>query len=188
MKGQRIVSIWLPRLAIERWIKASGASDEDRVALVIEAAHGQLIHASTRAAGVRRGTRLTDARALDPGLQAVAADLAGDAALLARLARWASRWSPLVEADGEDGLRLDISGVAHLFGGEAGLLRDIEARFGGLGLTCRVAVAETAAAAWGLARYSPLFNPFPSPLEGEGDSATAERGEGVLHSPHPPTA
>ena len=143
----------MPRLAIERWLKARGASDEDRVALVVDAAHGQLVHAATSAAGVRHGTRLTDARALDPGLQAVAADVAGDAELLGRLARWASRWSPLVEVDGEDGLRLDAGGVAHLFGGEAGLVRDIETRFAALGLTCRAALAETAGAAWGLARF-----------------------------------
>jgi protein ImuB len=155
MKSQRIASLWLPRLSIERWLKASGGSDEDRVALVIDAAHGQMVHAATHAAGVRCGTRLTDARALDPGLAAVAADLAGDAALLARLARWASRWSPLVEVDGEDGLRMDVSGVAHLFGGEAALMRDIEKRFAAMGLTCRVAVAATTGAAWGLARYSP---------------------------------
>ena len=155
--------MWLPRLPIERWQRASGAPDDAdetlRVSLVVEAAHGQLVHAATAAAGVRRGTRLTDARALDPGLQAVAADVAGDAALLARLARWASRWSPLVEIDGDDGLRLDVTGVAHLFGGEAGLVRDIEARFEAMGLTCRVAVAPTSGAAWGLARY-----PSPDPL------------------------
>ena len=179
----------MPRLAIERWIKASGASDDDRVehnqrvVLVIEAAHGQLVHAATRAAGVRRGTRLTDARALDPGLQAVAADVAGDADLLARLARWASRWSPLVEVDGEDGLRLDVSGVAHLFGGETGLLRDIEARFAGLELTCHVALAATTGAAWGLARFSTSpSSSFPFPLAG---ASTAERGEGVRRSPPP---
>ena len=150
--------MWLARLPIERWLKRSGAADNAdqtwRVALVVEAAHGQLVHAATTAANVRRGTRLTDARALDPGLQAVAADPAGDAELLGRLARWASRWSPLVEIDGEDGLRLDVSGVAHLFGGESGLLRDIEARFDTLGLTAQAAIAETAGAAWGLARFS----------------------------------
>ena len=160
----------MPRLPIERWLKASGASDDDRIALVVEAAHGQLVHAATAAAGVRRGTRLTDARALDPGLAAVAADVAGDAELLGRLARWASRWSPLVEIDGEDGLRMDVSGVAHLFGGEAGLVRDIEARFAGLGLTCRVALAATTGAAWGLAR-------FPSPLgEREGPARRSRVG------------
>ena len=173
MTAQRIASIWLPRLAIERWLKASGASDEMRIALVVEAAYGQLVHAATAAAGARRGTRLTDARAIDPGLAAVAADVAGDAALLGRLARWASRWSPLVEADGEDGLRMDVSGVAHLFGGEAGLLRDIEARFEAMALTCRVAVAPTAGAAWGLARFPSPRSPSASrPLpQGEGNLA-----------------
>ncbi|MEQ7874170.1 DUF6504 family protein [Sphingomonas sp. ASV193] len=152
----RILSAWLPRLAIERWSKESGAPAEARVALVVEAAHGQRIHAvsdAARAMGARPGMRLTDARALDPGLQAVAADLAGDAALLARLARWAGRWSPLVEVDGDDGLRIDISGVAHLFGGEAGLVRDVEARFAAMGLSVQTAIAATAGAAWALARY-----------------------------------
>ncbi len=159
--------------------------------LVIEAAHGQLIHAVTAAAatgGARPGMRLTDARALDPKLLAEPADPMGDAALLQRLARWAGRWSPLVEVDGEDGLRLDAGGVAHLFGGEEGLARDMEMRFASLGLTARVAIAPTAGAAWALARYSkqtlthpPLRGgPLPLPHAGEGDSARAERGEGLF--------
>jgi len=151
----------LPHLAIERWAKLGSSrpdasKPDERVALVEEGPHGQLVGAVTeaaRAAGARPGMRLTDARALDPGLVAVAADGAGDQALVERLARWASRWSPLVEVDGADALRLDVSGVAHLFGGEAGLVRDIEARFAGLGLSVRVAVAATAGAAWGLARF-----------------------------------
>ena len=80
------------------------------------------------------------------------ADPAGDSALVERLAKWAGRWSPLVEVDG-DGLRIDISGVAHLFGGEAGLVRDVRKRFGTLGLTARVAIAPTAAAAWALSHF-----------------------------------
>jgi protein ImuB len=154
----RVVSIWLPALAIERWAKVSGASPDARIALVEEGPHGQMVKAVTAAAaavGARPGMRLTDARALDPGLATTPADGEGDRTLLERLARWASRWSPLVEIDGDDGLRLDASGVAHLFGGEAGLARDIESRFARLGLTARVAIAETAGAAWGLARYGP---------------------------------
>jgi protein ImuB len=58
-----------------------------------------------------------------------------------------------VEVDG-DGLRLDVSGVAHLFGGERGLVRDIHRRFAGLGFASRVAIAPTAAAAWALAHYA----------------------------------
>jgi protein ImuB len=157
---KRVASIALPHLAIERWRQASEAPPDSPVALVIEAAHGQMIHAVTDAAaagGARPGMRLTDARALDPKLQAEPADTGGDAALLKRLARWAGRWAPLVEVDGEDGLRLDVSGVAHLFGGEEGLARDMEARFASLGLTARVAIAPTAAAAWALARFAPAI-------------------------------
>ena len=125
--------------------------------LTVEGRHGQLIHAVTPAAaerGARPGARLADARALDPGLEAEAADIAGEAAWLRAAARWASRWSPLVEIDGADALRLDVTGIAHLFGGEDALLRDMEARFEAMAIGARAAVAPTAGAAWALARYS----------------------------------
>src|SRR3954453_8501473 len=117
---KRVLSIWLPHLAVERWAKSSDSPPDAPVVLTVEGTHGLIIHAATKAAaerGARAGARLTDARALDPALIAVPADPAGDAALVQRLARWAGRWSPLVEVDG-DGLRLDVTGVAHLFGGE----------------------------------------------------------------------
>ena len=154
---RRVASIFFPKLAIERWSRFAEAPDSP-TALVVEAAHGQLIHAVSEAAaagGARPGMRLTDARALDPRLIAEPADPAGDAALLKRLARWAGRWSPLVEVDGEDGLRLDAGGVGHLFGGEEKLAADMQARFAALGLTARIAIAPTAGAAWALARFAP---------------------------------
>jgi protein ImuB len=158
----RIASIWFPHLAIERWAKSSDYAPEAfsekgnwPVVLTVEGAHGLLIHAVTPTAaerGARPGARLTDARALDPALVAVPADPEGDAALVARLAKWAGRWSPLVEVDG-NGLRLDINGVAHLFGGEKGLIRDMRKRFAALGLTTRVAIAPMAGAAWALSHF-----------------------------------
>ncbi|MGN6154707.1 MAG: DUF6504 family protein [Sphingomicrobium sp.] len=153
---KRVLSIWLPALAVERWVKSSDYGPEDPVVLTVEGTHGPIIHAVTKAAaarGARTGARLTDARALDPALIAVPADPAGDAALLQRLAKWAQRWSPLVEVDGEDALRLDVSGVAHLFGGEAALVQDVIVRFASAGLTARVAIAPTAAAAWAFSRF-----------------------------------
>jgi len=156
---KRIASTWLPALAVERWAKSADFAPDAPVVLTVEGTHGPVIHAVTKAAverGAKPGVRLTDARALDPALVAVAADPEGDAALVERLARWARRWSPLVEVDG-DGLRLDVSGVAHLFGGEAELVRDIRRRFVMLGLTTRVAIAPTAAAAWALAHHAPCI-------------------------------
>ena len=153
---KRVLSIWLPHLAVERWARSSGFGPDDPVVLTVEGAHGPIIHAVTRAAaerGAQAGARLTDARALDPALVAVPADPAGDSALLQRLARWAGRWSPLVEVDGEASLRLDVTGVPHLFGGEAELVADIQTRFAVAGISTRVAIAPTAAAAWALAHY-----------------------------------
>jgi protein ImuB len=154
---KRVLSIWLPALAIERWAKASDYAPDAPVVLTVEGTHGPIIHAVTKAAaerGARTGARLTDARALDPALVAIPADPAGDEALLHRLAKWAQRWSPLVEVDGDDALRLDVSGVAHLFGDEAALVKDVRRRFAAMGLTARVAIAPTAAAAWAISRYS----------------------------------
>jgi protein ImuB len=156
---KRVCSIWLLTLAVERWAKSSDLAPDAPVALIVEGTHGPAIHAVTKCAaerGARVGARLTDARALDPALIAVPADPEGDAAMVRRLARWASRWSPLVEVDG-DGLRLDVSGVAHLFGGEPALVRDIQRRFASIGLTARVAIAPTAAAAWALAHHAPCI-------------------------------
>ena len=152
---KRVASIWLPALAIERWAKSADCLPDSPVVLTVDGTHGPIIHAVTRAAatrGARPGARLTDARALDPALIAEPADPVGDAELVQQLARWAGRWSPLVEVDG-DGLRLDVSGVAHLFGGEDGLAEDIERRFARSGFTARVAIAPSAAAAWALARF-----------------------------------
>lgn len=156
---RRMLSIWLPHLAVERWAKSSDYLPDSPVVLTVEGAHGPIIHAATRAAaqrGAKAGARLTDARALDPALISVPADPEGDLALVQRLALWAARWSPLVEVDG-DGLRLDVTGVAHLFGNEQALVLDIERRFECIGLTCRVATAPTAAAAWALAHYAPCI-------------------------------
>ena len=49
---------------------------------------------------------------------------------------------------------LDVAGVAHLFGGEAGLIGEIEARFSALGVTLAFGLADTPRAACALARYS----------------------------------
>jgi protein ImuB len=156
---KRVCSIWLPALAIERWTRNADSAPEAPIVLIIEGAHGPVIHAMTKAAaerGARTGARLTDARALDPALVAIPADPEGDAALVRRLAHWAGRWSPLVEVDG-DGLTLDLTGVAHLFGGERGLVRDIERSFSAIGLTSRIAIAPTLAAAWALAHHAPCI-------------------------------
>jgi protein ImuB len=155
------MAIWLTRLAVDRWRQAEGCAkgegaDAAPVALIAETAHGPRIEAvndAGLAAGTQPGMRLADARTLCPQLKAAPADPAGDGAFLERLAVWAQRWGPWAAVDPPDGLLVDVSAVAHLFGGEARLLADAQARLADRGLATRLAIAPTAGAAWALAHY-----------------------------------
>ncbi len=96
---------------------------------------------------------LADARALCPSIQTAPADPAGDLAGLEKLALWAQRWGPWSALDPPDGVLVDITAAAHLFGGEERLLRDVSAAFAQRSLKTRVAIASTAGAAWALAHF-----------------------------------
>lgn len=96
---------------------------------------------------------LAHARAIIPDLIIARANPEEDQAHLQRLAYWAVRYSPLVAADGQDGLLLDITGCEHLFGGLTAMLQDMKARLRRIGFSSHIAVAETIGAAWGQARY-----------------------------------
>lgn len=103
--------------------------------------------------GLWPGQGAAEARAMCPALDILAADAAADRCLLDALADWADRYTPLVALDGTDGLFLDISGCAHLFGGEKALLDDCLARLFHLGLEAQAAIAPTPGLAWALARH-----------------------------------
>ncbi|MGB1877429.1 MAG: hypothetical protein ACPHGY_11025, partial [Rhodospirillaceae bacterium] len=90
-------------------------------------------NSAARAAGVDPGLSLTDARAVVPTLKVVEADPAADRACLDAMLAWARRYTPWLAIEGLDerggaGLWLDITGCAHLFGGEQALLQDVESR------------------------------------------------------------
>ncbi len=103
--------------------------------------------------GIAPGMMLADARARVPDLLTVGYDPAADAALLDRLAEDCDRFTPMVAADPPDGLILDITGCAHLWGDEGNLVSAIAARLVHLGLTIRLALAETPDKARALARH-----------------------------------
>jgi len=109
---------------------------------------------AARALGLERGMPLAKARILVSGLDVRPADPQGDAAWLARLGLFAARrWTPRAALSGADGLWLDLTGVAHLFGGERLMCARILAFCARLGFAARIAVAGTAGAAHALARF-----------------------------------
>ncbi len=101
----------------------------------------------------------SDARAFCPDLHSLPADLQADQQFLLTLRRWATRYCPWVGLEGDDGLILDITGSAHLSGGEADLLADIRQRLQRADISVRMGLAGSRGGAWALAHYGNTPHP-----------------------------
>ena len=126
--------------------------------------------------GLRVDQKVTDALALVPELETAEAEPEADAAALTALADWCVRFSPAVAVDAPDGLFLDVTGVDHLWRGEAQMLADFRSRLYANGLPFRCAIADTPGAAWALAHFAQ-----------DGVIAPAG-GQAALLAPLPPAA
>lgn len=103
--------------------------------------------------GLRKELGAAEARAMYPMLEVAEEDLAADRRLLEAIADWCDRYTPLVAFDGNDGLFLDISGCAHLFGGEKALLKDVLSRLFHMGFDARGAVSSSSGLSWAASRF-----------------------------------
>jgi protein ImuB len=154
---RRVVSLFLPTWPTDRFRRRTGGPTRDEP-LVTAAREGSrrvlaCADAAARNLGLAPGMTVAHAQALVPGLQMTEAVPEDDAEALARLALWCLRYAPIVASDLPDGIIVDIGGAAHLHGGEAPLLRDLVRRLRRTGVDAKVAVADTAGAAWAVARY-----------------------------------
>ena len=78
------------------------------------------------------------------------------------MADWCQRFSPLCGLHLPDGIWINMTGGAHLFGGERKLLRDIVLSFQSFGYETRAALADTPGGAWAVARFGrrqPIIEP-----------------------------
>jgi protein ImuB len=154
--SRRILSLWLRRLPTDRLTRRSPDLAGQPLAVVAPVRSARQIAALNDEAarlGLRAGMGLADARAMYPQLAAIDVDETADAATLDHIADWCDRYTPLIGLDPPDGLLLDISGCAHLFGGEDNLRRDLIRRLAAQGFHARAAIADTPGCAWALARY-----------------------------------
>ncbi|MDX5351082.1 MAG: DNA polymerase Y family protein, partial [Paracoccaceae bacterium] len=157
MPGRRILSLWFPRLAAERMQRIRQDVLPVPLAVVDEVNGAQVLaslSAEAEAAGLRSGQPLRDATAICPDLLTVPADPLAETRFLGVLRRWAGRFSPWVADEPPASLTIDLTGTAHLFGGEEAVLAQVAQDCAELGLTVRAAIADTPGAAWGLARYA----------------------------------
>jgi protein ImuB len=157
MSDRRILSLWFPRLGAERLIRRQPVLGDQPLAVVEEQQNIQLItalNAIAQAQGLQVGQPVRDAHAMCPGLLTHPRSVAGEARFLEALQRWAGKFSPWVAPEEGDALVVDLTGCAHLFGGEAQLMQVVEDDCTDLGLSVLMGLADTRGAAWALARYA----------------------------------
>jgi protein ImuB len=153
---KRFVSIWFRHLKTDWFIRRRPHLKE--VPFVLASPdHGRMIVTSANnlaeKSDVNTGMVLADARAIIPSLQFFDDKPELHRKLLKGLAEWCIRYTPAVAIDGPDGLLLDVSGCAHLWGGEQQYLTGISKRLKNFGYHVHIAMADTIGAAWAIARF-----------------------------------
>ncbi len=103
--------------------------------------------------GLAPGMTLADARARVPALRGMERDAGAEEAWLRRIADACDRFTPMVSPFPPDLLMLDITGCAHLFGGEGAMLAEVERAIAPWASRLRPAMADTPEAARALARF-----------------------------------
>lgn len=151
---RRIVSLWFPRLATDRVLRAC-PTDRPFALTLTEGGANRLycLNAAAERQGLYRGMGFSDARAFCPSLASQPARPDLDLRYLTGLRRWAMRWCPWVGAEGRDGLVMDITGSDHLFGGEGAMLDAMRARLTRAGISVQIGLGDTRGAAWARAHH-----------------------------------
>ena len=156
---KRYVSLWFRHLLTD-WTALRRPELKDKPFVIAESDHGRMVitAASIEAEheGISAGMAVADARAVFAGLPMI--DHIPDKAekLLKALGEWCIRYTPAIAIDMPNGLLLDISGCAHLWGGEHDYLKEIVTRLRSKGYDVRGAMADTAGAAWAVARFGKI--------------------------------
>lgn len=153
----RYASIWFPYLLTEYAARKDPQLREIPFVLA-SPQRGRMVIDSVNTLAAQKdihtGMVLADCKAIFPELEVLKSEPGRAEKLLIALAEWCIGYTPLAAIDLPDGLVLDISGCAHLWGGENQYLESIKSRLNGYGYTVKIAVADTIGAAWATARFS----------------------------------
>ena len=144
-------------MGAERLLRQARVTEEQPFAVVQDTGKTQVISSLSVSAegwGLSHGQPLRDALAMCPDLITRLQNRQLEARFLASLRRWASKFSPWVAEEVPNALVIDLTGCAHLFGGELGVIQQMESDCLDLGLSVHIGLADTKGAAWALARYA----------------------------------
>jgi protein ImuB len=168
---KRFITLWFHHLITDWQIIRKPALKE--IPFVFAAPdHGRMMitstHTEAEAQGITVGMRVADAKAIVHDLEVFDDKPGRNLKLLRGLGEWCIRYTPIIAIDAPDGLILDISGCAHLWGGEEAYLKEIVTRLQSKGYAVQAAMADTIGAAWAISRFGKT-----SPFVPNGEQATA---------------
>lgn len=154
---ERFAAIWFPHLLTD-WLTLKNPQLKNLPLVITQSDHAKLkitnVNVIAKKHGIYSGMALADAKAIVPELQVVNEIVPGiREKLLKAIGLWCIRFTPMVSLDLLDGLVLNITGCAHLWGGEAVYLHVINQSFKQKGYEIKVAIADTLGAAWAIARF-----------------------------------
>lgn len=165
MVKRRFVSIWFRHLMTD-WMILKHPEFRELPFVLTTPVRGRVVITATNALaemqGITTGMAMADARAIIPSLEMMDDTPDQPAKLLKALGEWCIRYTPLIALNMPDGLILDISGCAHLWGGERAYLGAIIKTLRSKGYDARGAMADTIGAAWAVARFGkvkPIIEP-----------------------------
>lgn len=160
--AKRAMFVWLPNFAMTqaRLKHPRLAKPQEPLALIEK--HGNIrriaaLDGPALRAGLYLHQPLADALAVLPALVTADAEPEADRLTLTKLADWAQRYSPFTAPVQPNGIWLDITGCAHLWGGEEQLAEDMLSRLHSHGIPARAAIAQTFGAAYALAHHAETY-------------------------------
>ena len=161
---RRFLSLWFRHLTTDRLALRHPELKEKAFVLATPERGRMTTKASSRvavASGILPGMVVADARAILPTIGVFTYKPGWEDRLLANLAEWCLRYTPLAAPDSPDGLILDISGCAHLWGGEDLYLEHLTTTLKDKGYDVRAAIGDTMGSAWAVSRYGPPNSIIP---------------------------
>lgn len=168
---KRFVTIWFSHLTTD-WLTLRRPALQNVPFVFSAPHHGRMLITATNAIAQTQGISVAmpvaDAKAIIPDLQVFDDKPGLSAKLLKALGEWCIRYTPAIAVDLPDGLILDVSGCAHLWGGERAYLKEIVTRLKSKGYDVRAAMADTIGTAWAISRFGQI-----TPIIESGGQATA---------------
>lgn len=153
---QRFASIFFPFLLADYTVRQHPHLKKEAFVLASPERGRSVVKAANSLAvdgGILPGMVVADCKAILPELQVVNYKQGLTEKLLHNIGLWCIRFSPIVAVNIPDGLIIETTGCAHLWGGEEKYLKHIIERIEKIGYAAKASIASSIGCAWAVARF-----------------------------------